>query len=99
MRPDGTTTYTVVVQQGTGANVADVAGAIFVDTPPAGMTFTSWSCVARRGGLHGERHRPINDTVTIPKGGSITYTINAKLAAVYAPSTVQNCATITPPAR
>ena len=98
MRPDGTTTYTVVVTQGTGANVADIAGAIFVDTPPAGMTFTSWSCVGSTGAVcTANGTGAIDDTVTIPKGGTITYTINAKLDAVYALATVQNCATITPP--
>jgi uncharacterized repeat protein (TIGR01451 family) len=98
MRPDGTTTYTVVVSNGTGANVADVAGATFTDTPPAGMTFTSWSCVPSSGAVcTANGTGAISDTVTIPKGGSITYTINAQLAAVYLPSTVQNCASITPP--
>jgi uncharacterized repeat protein (TIGR01451 family) len=98
MRPDGTTTYTVVVSNGTGPNVADVAGAVFTDTPPAGMTFTSWSCVPSSGAVcTANGTGAINDTVTIPKGGSITYTINAHLDAVYLSSSVQNCATITPP--
>ena len=99
MRAGGTTTYTVVVSNGTGVNVADVAGATFTDTPPAGMTFTSWSCVPSLGAICTPNGTgPINDSVTIPKGGSITYTINALLAADYALANVQNCALITPPA-
>ena len=98
MRPDGTTTYTVVVANGTGPNIADVAGATFTDTPPTGMTFTSWSCAPSSGAVcTATGSGAISDTVTIPKGGSITYTINAKLAADYALATVQNCATIMPP--
>jgi uncharacterized repeat protein (TIGR01451 family) len=98
MRPDGLTTYTVVVANGTGPNVADVAGAIFTDTPPSGMTFLTWSCVGSTGAVcTAAGTGAINDTVTIPKGGSITYTINAQLSATYLLSTVQNCATVTPP--
>ena len=99
LKAGGTTTYTVVVTNADLANVAAVAGATFTDTPPAGMTFTSWSCVASPNAVcTANGTGPIVDSVTIPKGGSITYTIQAQLAADYALSTVKNCATIEPPA-
>ena len=98
LKAGGTTTYTVIVSNGNGANVADVAGATFTDTPPAGMTFTAWSCVASPNAVcTANGTGPIVDTVTIPKGGSITYTIDALLAADYVAASVQNCATIAPP--
>jgi uncharacterized repeat protein (TIGR01451 family) len=99
IKAGGTTTYTVVVTNADLANVAAVAGATFTDTPPAGMTFTSWSCVASTGAVcTANGTGPIVDSVTIPKGGTITYTIQALLAADYASSTVKNCAKIEPPA-
>jgi uncharacterized repeat protein (TIGR01451 family) len=99
IKAGGTTTYTVVVTNADLANVAAVAGATFTDTPPAGMTFTSWSCVPSAGAVCAANGTgPIVDSVTIPKGGSITYTIQALLAADYASSTVKNCAKIEPPA-
>ena len=99
LKAGGTTTYTVVVTNADLANVAAVAGATFTDTPPAGMTFTSWSCVASTNAVcTANGTGPIVDSVTIPKGGSITYTIQAQLAADYALSTVKNCAKIEPPA-
>ncbi len=99
IKAGGTTTYTVVVTNADLANVAAVAGATFTDTPPAGMTFTSWSCVASAGAVCAANGTgPIVDSVTIPKGGTITYTIQALLAADYASSTVKNCAKIEPPA-
>ncbi|MBK6395487.1 MAG: IPTL-CTERM sorting domain-containing protein [Betaproteobacteria bacterium] len=99
IKAGGTTTYTVVVTNADLANVAAVAGATFTDTPPAGMTFTSWSCVPSAGAVcTANGTGPIVDSVTIPKGGSITYTIQALLAADYASSTVKNCAKIEPPA-
>ncbi len=99
LKAGGTTTYTVVVTNADLANVAAVAGATFTDTPPAGMTFTSWTCVASTGAVCAANGTgPIVDSVTIPKGGSITYTIQALLAADYASSTVKNCAKIEPPA-
>jgi uncharacterized repeat protein (TIGR01451 family) len=99
IKAGGTTTYTVVVTNADLANVAAVAGATFTDTPPAGMTFTSWSCVPSTGAVcTANGTGPIVDSVTIPKGGTITYTIQALLAADYASSTVKNCAKIEPPA-
>ena len=99
LKAGGATTYTVVVKNLLGENIADVAGATFTDTPPAGMTFTSWTCAPSAGALcTASGAGPIVDTVTIPKGGQLAYTINAQLAADYALSSVKNCATIQPPA-
>jgi uncharacterized repeat protein (TIGR01451 family) len=99
LKAGGATTYTIVVTNADLANVATVAGATFTDTPPTGMTFTSWSCVGSTGAVCTPNGTgPIVDSVTIPKGGAITYTVQALLAADYAQSSVKNCATIEAPA-
>ncbi|HVJ74865.1 MAG TPA: hypothetical protein VNB03_12640, partial [Casimicrobiaceae bacterium] len=99
LKAGGTTTYTVIVTNADLANVAAVAGATFTDTPPAGMTFSSWTCAPSTNAVCTPNGTgPIVDSVTIPKGGTLTYTIQATLATDYSPSSVQNCATIDPPA-
>ncbi len=75
--PGGTTTYTIGVSN---AGPNDVAGLVINDTPPAGVTFGTWTCVGTGGAICGTGAGPISDTVTIPNGGSITYTVPATIA-------------------
>ena len=75
--PGGTTTYTIGVSN---AGPNDVAGLSIDDTPPVGVTFGAWTCVATGGASCGSGSGPILDTVTISNGGSITYTVPATIA-------------------
>ncbi|MEO8346301.1 MAG: hypothetical protein ABI607_11465, partial [Betaproteobacteria bacterium] len=75
--PGGTTTYTMGVSN---AGPNDVAGLLVNDTPPAGVTFGTWTCLPTGGAICGTGSGPIADIVTIPNGGSITYTVPATIA-------------------
>ncbi len=93
--PGGTTTYTIVASN-LGPN--DVAGAPFTDTPPAGVAFTGWTCVPSAGSVCAASGiGPISDSVTLPNGGQVTYTVTAAIAPS-ALGTITNTASIvTPP--
>ncbi|MEO8486316.1 MAG: hypothetical protein ABI585_08255, partial [Betaproteobacteria bacterium] len=93
----GTSTIYVVVV-GNAAGSAIVAGANFTDPEPANATFTSWTCVASAGAsCTANGSGSINDTVTIPPGGTLTYSITAAVPAG-ASGQVVNVATIQQPA-
>ena len=93
--PGTSTTYTIVAKNN-GPN--DVAGAGVTDNPPAGMTFTGWTCVASVGSACGNASGsgPINEVVTLINGGTATYTVTAAIAAG-ATGTVTNSVTVVPP--
>ncbi len=91
--PGGTTTYTISVSN-SGPN--SVAGLIVNDTPPAGVTFGAWTCVPAGGAFCGSGSGPISDTVSIPNGGSITYTVPATIAP-NAVGSITNTATLAVP--
>ena len=94
--PGTSTTYTIVATN-LGPNA--VAGASVVDTPPAGVTFTGWTCVASAGSACGNPSGsgPINELVTLLNGGNATYTVTAAVASG-ATGTISNTATVTAPA-
>ena len=76
--PGGTTTYTITV---TNAGPHAVTGLSVDDTPPAGLTFTSWSCAASAGSVcTASGSGPIADTVTVQNGGTLTYTVQGAIA-------------------
>ena len=94
--PGTNTTYTIVASN-LGPDA--VAGAGVVDTPPAGVTFTGWTCVASPGSGCGtpSGSGPINELVSLLVGGTATYTVTAAIAPG-ATGTITNTATIvTPP--
>ncbi len=93
--PGTTTTYTIVAQNN---GPQDVAGAGFADTPPAGMTFTGWTCVASAGSSCGNASGsgPINELVTLLVNGTATYTVTAAIAA-NATGSITNTATVIVP--
>ena len=75
----GTTTYIVTV---TNPGAAAVGGASLVNNPPAGITYTSWT-VAASGGATASTMAgsgPLSETVSLPKGGTLVYTITAAVA-------------------
>ncbi len=93
--PGTTTTYTVVVSNGGSSNVA---GASFVDNIPAGTTWTYMSTgTAGTSGNSASGSASISDLLTIPSGGTITYTLILTIPANFTGNLV-NTATVTPPA-
>jgi uncharacterized repeat protein (TIGR01451 family) len=93
--PGGTVTYTIAItdQAGVGAN-----GATVTDNFPAGFTSVSWSCLPSVGAVcTATGAGNINDTVTIPPGGSITYNVLATISSS-ATGSITNTATVTPAA-
>ncbi|HEY2413809.1 MAG TPA: right-handed parallel beta-helix repeat-containing protein [Pirellulaceae bacterium] len=93
--PGGTLTYTIVVSNSgpsavTGANVADLF-------PPTltGVTFTTSQSGGATGFANGTGN--INQTVNLPSGSSITYTVAATVSPTAA-GAISNTATVTAPA-
>ncbi|MFO1305774.1 MAG: hypothetical protein U1F54_18760 [Burkholderiales bacterium] len=85
--PGGTTSYTVGISN-SGPNA--VSGLVVNDAPPPGITFTAWVCNASGGATCTPvGSGAIADTVSIPSGGAISYTISAAIAS-NAPGPVNN---------
>jgi len=96
--PGGSTTYTVVA---TNNGPLNVTGAVFNDNIPAQVTSWSWTCTPDSGaacgaGSGGAVTTNIADTVNIPAGKKVTYTIAASLGTAV-PGNLVNTATITAP--
>jgi uncharacterized repeat protein (TIGR01451 family) len=92
--PGSTTTYTIVAANG---GPHGVAGAFVSDTPPAGVTFSGWTCAASAGSsCTASGSGAIADTVTLQSGGTATYTVVAQIAAG-ATGSIANTATINAP--
>jgi uncharacterized repeat protein (TIGR01451 family) len=92
----GAVTYTIVVANaGPGA----VTAATVTDNFPATLTVTSWTCVASTGSSCTVSGTGVNraGAVTLPNGGSATFTAVAALSAT-ATGNLVNTATVTPPA-
>ncbi len=77
--PGDGTTYTIGVSN---AGPGDVTGLGVNDTPPAGMSFTSWTCAATAGSAcPASGSGPIAANVTVLVGGSVTFTVDAAIAS------------------
>jgi len=92
--PSGTVTYTVTASN---AGPSDAPGVTVADTLPASLTAT-WSSVAAGGSSPATNFGSgnINDTVNLPPGGSVTYTVTATLDSS-ASGTLSNTATVSAP--
>ena len=93
--PGQVLTYTITVNnQGPSA----VTGATVADTFPAGLTAVSFTSIAAGGatGNSATGTNAINDTVNLPNGGSIVYTVTATVAN-NAAGTIENTATVLSP--
>jgi uncharacterized repeat protein (TIGR01451 family) len=89
------TTYTIVVSN-TGPS--DVIGATVTDTFPPAITSVSWTCAGSSGGTcTASGTGDINDSVNIPVGGTLTYTVIANIS-VSATGSLTNTAIVAPPA-
>jgi len=94
----GTVTYTVTVENLSGV---DVTGAIVSDSRPVNISTWAWACTTQTGGAGGcsaagNSASNFSDTVNIPVGGSIIYTVTANVV-VSPTGDLVNTATITPP--
>ncbi|WP_421797554.1 beta strand repeat-containing protein [Haliscomenobacter sp.] len=101
-KTDGSTTYTPGVGVtytvvASNAGPSNVVGATVTDSAPAGTTISSWSAVFA-GGATGTASGTgnISQTVSIPSGGSITYTINVSVPSSQTGNLV-NTATVSVP--
>ncbi|MEM1179137.1 MAG: DUF11 domain-containing protein, partial [Acidobacteriota bacterium] len=89
--PGGSLTYTLVASsQGPG----DGAGAVVSDTLPSGLSCTYTSTAADGASGNDSGSGDINDTVNLPPGSSITYTVNCLIDPA-ATGTLSNTATVT----
>src|ERR1022692_1113675 len=91
----GTTTYTIVVSNNGPSNVTD---ATVTDVLPAAITSDTFTAVGGGGasGFTASGGGNINDTVNLPTGGTITYTLQANIAS-NATGNLVNTATVTAP--
>ena len=94
--PGNAVTYTIVVSN---AGPSDVVGATVADRFPVGLTVGSWTCEATAGSSCTTAASGSNrtGTVSLPNGGSATYTATTTLA-VTATGTLANTATVAAPA-
>jgi uncharacterized repeat protein (TIGR01451 family) len=94
--PGGSTTYTIVVSN---SGPSDAVGASVNDTFSASITSDSFTAVGTTGtsGFSATGTGAIHNTVTIPAGGNITYTVTANIGAT-ATGSLSNTATVTKPA-
>jgi uncharacterized repeat protein (TIGR01451 family) len=90
--PGTTIVYTIVAAN---AGPSDAPSVTVADTFPATLTGVTWTCVGVGGGsCTAAGAGNINDVVNLPAGGSVTYTVNATIAAS-ATGILSNTATVT----
>ncbi|MFN0145908.1 MAG: beta strand repeat-containing protein, partial [Dehalococcoidia bacterium] len=88
----GTTTYTIVASN---AGPSNVTAATVADTFPAAISGATWTCVGAGGGTcTGAGSGNLSDTVNLPSGGSVTYTVVATISGAASPGTLVNTATV-----
>lgn len=89
----GAVSYTIVVSN---AGPEAVVGATVADDFDAALTNVTWTCSASAGAsCTANGLGDLLDAVTLPAGGTVTYSISATAPA--APASISNTATVTPP--
>jgi len=93
----GTVTYTLTVANDT---TNAVAGASLAEAFPAGLTGVSWTAATAGGATVGRASGTgsLAETLTLPKGATVTYTVTATVPAAAIGQTLTSTATVTPPA-
>ncbi|MDX2004680.1 MAG: hypothetical protein SFU83_05320 [Meiothermus sp.] len=87
-------TYTITVSNSGPSNLV---GATVTDALPSGLTGGSWTCTAPSGGsCTASGSGNISDTVNIPAGGSLTYSLSATVGAG-ASGTLSNTVSVSVP--
>jgi uncharacterized repeat protein (TIGR01451 family) len=96
--PNQAVTYTITASNPPGAAQHDAIGATVNDTVPASLTGATWTCVGGGSGTctAGPVSGNIIDTVNLPVGSSVTYTLSGTVSTT--PSNLRNTATVAVPA-
>jgi LPXTG-site transpeptidase (sortase) family protein len=94
----GTVTYIVTVSNLSGVNIS---GALVSDPRPANILTWAWACTSQTGGATGctpagSSSSNFSDTVNLPVGGTIVYTVTANVVASPTGDLI-NTATVTTP--
>ncbi|MFZ5911786.1 MAG: DUF11 domain-containing protein [Chloroflexota bacterium] len=97
--PGNVVTYTIIVTNN-GPNAAN--NVIITDTIPAPVLTWTWACTAQNGGASGcngiiNSAANFTDTVNLPNGASIVYTVTAN-TSLAATGNLSNTAVVTAPA-
>ena len=92
--PGQTVTYTIVVSN---AGPGDAVGATVTDPLPAAISGATWTCVASGGSCTASGSGNISDTVNVPAGATLTYTVLATISPS-ATGNLVNTATVAAPA-
>lgn len=91
----GPVSYTITVSN---AGLSNAPGATVNNTFPASLSNITWTTTTAGGGTAtASGSGNISDSVNLPAGGSVTYTVNATLSPS-ATGTLSNTATVTAPA-
>ena len=96
---DSTLNYTITF---TNNGPADISGAVVSDTMPSQIDTWTWTCHSATPatpadyGCDGGTATPFSDTIDLPYGASLTYTVAAHVLAT-ATGQLDNTAVITPP--
>jgi uncharacterized repeat protein (TIGR01451 family) len=98
--PGSQVVYTIVA--GNPSGPTDAMGAVVSDPKPAQVASWTWVCSGTTGGASGCDGAPsgsanFTDTVNLPVGSTITYTVTALIAG-NATGSMTNTVTVTPPA-
>jgi uncharacterized repeat protein (TIGR01451 family) len=88
--PGASITYTIIAGN---AGPSTATGATVTDTVPATLSACSWSCVAGGGQCTASGFGNIADTVNLPNGSSVTYTLSCTVSS-QAVGTLANTATV-----
>ena len=93
--PGASTTYTIVVNN---SGPSDASNVSIQDTFPTAITSDNWTATATGGATDytSAGQGNIHDTVTLPRGSTITYTITANIS-LSATGNLVNTATVSPP--
>ena len=90
-------TYTVTISN---AGPSDVIGAVLSDNLPAQLDLWNWACSGSTGspsGCDGSTAAAFTDTVNLPAGSSLTYTVTTPKVASDKTGNLVNTATLTSP--
>jgi uncharacterized repeat protein (TIGR01451 family) len=89
--PGQAITYTIVASN---AGPSNAPGSSVNDTFPGALTGVSWTCAGAGGGTcTAAGAGNISDTVNLPAGGSVTYTVNGTISGAFT-GTLSNTATV-----
>ena len=88
-------TYTIMASN---AGPSDASGARVADTVPAAILGATWTCAGAGGGIcSASGTGDIDDTVDLPVGGSVTYTLTGTIDAAAVGSLVNTATVAAPP--